>query len=405
MNWDYSSGPVKTMNNYPTFCLIAGEPSGDRLGAALMQGLQKELDGKVNFIGVGGPNMAEMGLDSLFPMEELSIMGLVEVLPKLFSLLKRVQQTADYAVQNTPIALITIDSPDFCLRVAKMVKILSDDIPVIHYVAPSVWAWRPKRADKMARYVDHVLALLPFEPPYMEAAGMSCDFVGHPVVAERQATTGEITQFREAHNVRDGQILVTVLPGSRKGEVARLGPIFKDVIGLLRTDIPDITVIIPAVRTRVQDLLELFVSEKVIILDPDGISAEDNEHRKRVCFAASEGALAASGTVSLELAAAGTPMIIAYKMNPVTTVLIKWLTLISTATLVNLVSKKQAVPEYLAADCTAEKIYPAFKNLLTKDGSADMQINAANETMDLLGRGQEAPGLRAARSVLAYIQK
>ncbi|EEW25102.1 lipid-A-disaccharide synthase, partial [Rhodobacter ferrooxidans] len=169
------------------FFLIAGEPSGDRLGAALMAGL-KALSPGVQFAGVGGPAMQAEGLQSLFPMQELSVMGIAEVLPKYFALKRRISQAAKAALDYGPAALITIDSPDFCLRVAALVKRGNPRLRTMHYVAPSVWAWRPGRALKMGRVINHVLALLPFEPPYMTAAGMTCDFVGHPVVAEPLAS-------------------------------------------------------------------------------------------------------------------------------------------------------------------------------------------------------------------------
>ncbi len=189
--------------------LIAGEPSGDRLGAALMAGLKHLTE--VEFHGVGGPLMQAEGMTSLFPMEELSIMGLVEVLPKYFHLKRRIQQTAEAALALSPAAVITIDSPDFCLRVADIIKQTRLAQRTIHYVAPSVWAWRPHRATKMAKVIDHVMALLPFEPPYMTAAGMSCDFVGHPVVAEPVATEVERQTMDGPHP------LILALPGSRRG--------------------------------------------------------------------------------------------------------------------------------------------------------------------------------------------
>ena len=173
--------------------LIAGEPSGDRLGAALMAGLRQLAPG-VAFRGVAGPLMQGQGMQSLFPMEELSVMGLAEILPRYFDLKRRIRQTAEAVLAEDPDVLITIDSPDFCLRVARLVKAASD-IRVVHYVAPTVWAWRPGRAAKMARHVDQVLALFPFEPPYMEAAGMDCDFVGHPVAADPPVTPAEIAGF------------------------------------------------------------------------------------------------------------------------------------------------------------------------------------------------------------------
>jgi lipid-A-disaccharide synthase len=214
--------------------LIAGEPSGDRLGAALMAGLQSL--GPVKFTGIGGPLMQAQGMESLFPMEELSVMGIAEVLPKYFHLKRRIRQAAEAALASGAEALVTIDSPDFCLRVAAIVKAARPEFRTIHYVAPSVWAWRPGRAARMARVIDHVLALLPFEPPYMTAAGMTCDFVGHPVVAEPLASAAERAAF-----AGQGPLLLA-LPGSRRGEVTRLAPVFGAVVGRLKARHPDLRV-------------------------------------------------------------------------------------------------------------------------------------------------------------------
>ncbi|RDW11786.1 lipid-A-disaccharide synthase, partial [Paracoccus thiocyanatus] len=189
------------------FFLIAGEPSGDNLGGALMAGL-KSLDPAARFMGVGGPAMAAQGLESRFPMEELSLMGIWEVLPKYRALKARIAQTARAVAEARPDALITIDSPDFCLRVARQARALHPGLRTIHYVAPSVWAWRPGRAGKMAEVVDHVLAILPFEPPLMRAAGMSCDFVGHPIVAEPVAGAAEAAAFRDRHGIAPDATLV-----------------------------------------------------------------------------------------------------------------------------------------------------------------------------------------------------
>ncbi|NNE86842.1 MAG: lipid-A-disaccharide synthase, partial [Silicimonas sp.] len=199
--------------------LLAGEPSGDKLGAALMAGL-KELAPDIEFKGVAGPLMQAEGMQSLFPMSELSVMGIAEVLPKYPALRRRLNLTAQDVISWQPDALLTIDSPDFSLRLAKLVKAEST-IRTIHYVAPSVWAWRPGRAGKMSKSIDHVLALLPFEPPYMEAAGMRCDFVGHPVVAEPVASDAEVAAFRTRHAIGAAPVILA-LPGSRRSEVGRL---------------------------------------------------------------------------------------------------------------------------------------------------------------------------------------
>lgn len=373
--------------------LIAGEPSGDRLGGALMQGL-KELCPEVQFEGVGGPLMQAEGMESLFPMDELSVMGIAEVLPKYRHLKRRMHQTADAVVAARPDVLITIDSPDFCLRVAKEVKAKSA-IRIVHYVAPSVWAWRPKRAEKMARVVDQVLALLPFEPPYMEAVGLRCDFVGHPVVSEPIARDAEVAAFRAAHGVGDAPVLLA-LPGSRRGEVSRLMPGFGAAIARLAEARPDIRVVLPAagpVVELVQDLARGWAVAP-IILDP---GAAGGREAKRAAFRAADVALAASGTVSLELAANATPMVIAYDMSWLSWQIMSRAALIDTVTLVNLVSETRVVPEFLGPAFKPEKIAEALLNVLDHPA---LQQDAMAATMDRLGLGAEAPGLRAARAVL-----
>lgn len=370
-----------------TFFLIAGEPSGDSLGAALMAGL-KTLHPDVRFQGVGGPLMQAEGLTSLYPMQELSLMGVAEVLPKAVPLLRRVRETAEAALAASPAALITIDSPDFCLRVAKKVKAAKPHLRTIHYVAPSVWAWRPGRAAKMAKVIDHVLALLPFEPPWMTAAGMTCDFVGHPVVSEPLASPQE-------RAVWDGpRPLVLALPGSRRGEITRLAPRFGAALGLLAQDHPGLRVALPtlaSIEPHVRDLTRAWPIRPEIITDPAA---------RRGAFAAADVALAASGTVSLQLAANGVPMVIGYDMNPISMWLARRLVKSGTVTLVNLVSDTRAVPELLGHDCTPEALARTLRATLNDPQS---QRSAMALTMDRLGRGGEPPGLRAARSVLAHL--
>ncbi|MDP3959490.1 MAG: lipid-A-disaccharide synthase [Pseudorhodobacter sp.] len=371
--------------------LIAGEPSGDRLGAALMAGLRVLVPG-VEFQGVGGPLMQAGGMESLFPMAELSVMGIAEVAPKYFALKRRIRQAADAALAFDPAALITIDSPDFCLRVARIVKRARPGLRTIHYVAPSVWAWRPGRAAKMARVIDHVLALLPFEPPLMTAAGMSCDFVGHPVVAEALASPAQAQALR-----RGPGPVILALPGSRRGEVTRLAPVFGAVLARVKAVQPGAQVLLPtlaSVADLVRDLTADWSIAPQIITDTVG---------KRAAFAAADVALAASGTVSLELAANSVPMVIAYDMHPLSMWLMQRMALTDTVTLVNLVSQTRVVPDFLGKRCRPELIAPALLGLL--DGSARAaQIAAMAVTMQRLGRGGEAPGFRAARSVLAVIR-
>jgi len=378
--------------------LVAGEVSGDKLGATFMAGL-RQLKPNVTFEGVGGDLMEAKGLQSLFPMDELSVMGLVEILPKYFHFKRRIKQTAKAVINARPDVLVTIDSPEFSMRVAKLVKKWSS-IRTVHYVAPSVWAWRPKRAEKMAHHIDHVLALLPFEPPYMEAAGMSCDFVGHPVVSEPQASESDAAAFRLKFGIGDSPLLM-VLPGSRKSEVTRLSPIFASVLQEACFQFEDLKIVLPAARP-VAGLVETLVkswhlSAEVLVLDPRDYSQEDGLSLKRAAFKAADLALAASGTVSLELAAAGTPMVIAYDMNPLSRFLISRMLRVDTANLVSLVSETRVIPEFLGKDCQPEFIAPAVIETLNNPSP---QISAMRITMERLGSGGEDPGMRAAKAVL-----
>jgi lipid-A-disaccharide synthase len=375
--------------------LIAGEPSGDALGQALMQGL-KTLVPEVEFLGIGGPRMCGEGMTSLFPMDELSVMGLAEILPKYFHLKRRIRESAEAVIAARPDVLITIDSPDFCLRVARLVKAAAP-IRTVHYVAPTVWAWRPGRAQKMAAMIDHVLALFPFEPPLMQAAGMECDFVGHPIATQPRATKAEADAFRAAHGIDDAP-LALLLPGSRRGEVSRIAPVLADTLARLSSEVPGLRAVLPAagpVTPMLKDMLPDWPVQP-ILLDP----AETDDATKRAAFHAADVAVAASGTVSLELAAARTPMVIAYRMHPITFAIMQRMILTDTVTLVNLVADSRTVPEFLGPDCRADLIAPAARALLD-DPTAQGEAMAL--TMACLGEGGEDPGLRAARAVLSRL--
>lgn len=376
--------------------LIAGEASGDRLGAALMSGL-RDLSPEVRFSGIGGPDMALAGLHSLFPYDELALMGLVEVLPKAMNLTRRIRQTVEALLDDPPDAVVTIDSPGFCLRVLRRLRAVRPGIPTVHYVAPQVWAWKPGRAVKMAPLVDHVLALLPFEPPYMQRAGMSCDFVGHPVVAQPVATSAAVEAFRSRHAIQGPAALF--LPGSRQGEVARLGSRFGAVAHRLHAAHPGVRLILPTLPTRAAQVRALVADWPGAPLVLDGSEPAEN----RAAFAAADVALAASGTVSLDLAAHAVPMVIAYDFNAVSRFLAKRLALVDTVTLVNLVSETRSIPEFLLDNCRADLIAPALIDLLTNESARAAQRAAMTLTMQRLGQGGESPGLRAARSVLDFL--
>ena len=381
--------------------IIAGEASGDKLGTEMMKGLQHLAGDKVQFSGVGGAGMIGQGLASLFPMDQISIMGVGEILSQYRALNRYIQQTVEAVLQFQPDVLITIDLPEFNLRVARQVKARSS-IRTVHYVAPTVWAWRPKRAAKMAPYIDQVLALFPFEPPYMRAAGMQCEFVGHPVVTDPQATPCEVAAFRKAHDI-DGAPLLLVLPGSRRSEVLRLLPVFGATVTALVQQHPALRVVVPtvsAVAGQVQSAVTGWPGQP-IVLAPQTQAAQalhSGHSDKRAAFAAADVSLAASGTVSLELAAAATPMVIAYDMAWLSRQIIGRMLRVDTVTLVNLVSETRVVPEFIGANCRPDKIVPALAALLSHP---EAQHNAMQSTMTKLGQGGTNPGIRAAQATLS----
>lgn len=377
--------------------VVAGEPSGDILGGALMTGL-RQLASDVSFDGVGGPMMQAQGLTSRFDMAELTVMGIAEVLPKYRHLKRRIAQTAHAVIETRPDVLITIDSPDFSLRVAKSVK-AAIDIRTVHYVAPTVWAWRPGRAKRMAQVIDHVLALFPFEPAYMTAAGMECDFVGHPVVAEPQATDVDIAAFRVKYGLEDAAPLVLALPGSRRGEVGRMGPVFGAALGQIATQHPGMRVVLPAagaVADVVQDQVRGWPLQPVV-LDPREMPLEAGLAEKRAAFRAADVALATSGTVALELAASETPMVSAFDLHWLSRAIISRMVTTDTGNLINLVSDTRVIPEVIGKDMTAGNVVNTMETLLA---DPTQQLCAMRETMQRLGRGDEDPGLRAAQAIL-----
>ena len=342
--------------------IIAGEASGDFLGGQLLQSLKKLHPG-CEIAGIGGQQMQAQGLSSLFPMAEISLYGLVELVPHLFKVLKLIKQTKEALKVFKPDVLVTIDSPGFCFRIAKYAKELK--IPVVHYVAPSVWAWRPGRAEKLAKKVkiDHLLCLLPFEPPYFTCHGLPTTFVGHPVTeVELPSDTG----FRESVGISREATLVCLLPGSRKSEITKLLKIFLEAIAKLPLN-RRIEVVLPTLP-HLLPLIEPLIKDARV-----PIKIVTTTHQKWQAFMQSSIALAASGTVSLELAYAGVPQVIAYKVSKVTYWIAKWLVKAKYASLVNILNKEMVVPEYLQDQCNPEFLGKQLDNMLA-DSQYQKQI-------------------------------
>ncbi|MHC8509610.1 MAG: lipid-A-disaccharide synthase [Rhodospirillales bacterium] len=368
--------------------IIAGEPSGDLLGARVMAAL-KARSPDTAFSGVGGPAMAAEGLKSLFPMSELAVMGLAEVAPRLPNLIARITETAAAAERTSLDALITIDAPDFCFRVAKRVKTGRPEVPIVHMVAPSVWAWRPGRAKKIARFLDHVLCLLPFEPPYFEREGLAATFIGHPAV-ESGAAAADGAAFRARAHVPEGRPLLAVLPGSRGGEMVRHVPVFRKAVEQMQQSAPRLICV-----TAAPEHLAAGARRAMADWPVDLIFAE-NEADKFSAFAAADAALAASGTVSLELALAGCPAVIAYRMNPLTAAAAMRLTNVEHVSLINLAAGRRIMPEFIQRECRAQALTGAVSRLLTDPSARAEQKDAFGPALAALGLGGEPPAARAA---------
>lgn len=346
----------------PLVYLVAGEPSGDILGARLMRALKDRTRGRVRFAGVGGESMAEEGLVSLFPQADIAVMGLAEVVPKIPTVLRRVRAVADDVIAKRPAVVVTIDSLGFNGRVAKALIARKSRIPRVHYVAPMVWVWKPGRARKIARIFDHLMCLLAFEPPYFIPHGLASTHVGHPVI-EGGAGQGDGHGFRTRHGIDPAAVVVCLLPGSRANEVTRMLPVLRDAAELLRARHPDLAVVIPTVAT----VADLVSAETSTWKRPPHIVRGEAERWD--AFAAADAAIATSGTVALELARARVPFVIGYRGSPISAWLARKMISIKYATLLNHISNEMIVPEFLQEACTAEALAASADRLLC-DGEA-----------------------------------
>ena len=381
----------------PLLFLVAGEPSGDSLGAALMSALVEERRGEIGFAGVGGPAMARHGLRSLFPMSDLAVMGLVEVLPKIPRLARRLAATASAVRELRPDLVVTIDSQEFSARLAR--RLAPAPCPVVHYVAPTVWAWKPWRARRLACVVDRVLLLFPFERPFWEAVGLDAVEVGHPVV---ETAVRDERRAVDRARLLDGAAgpLLAVLPGSRRGEVRRHGPLFRDAVAALARQLPGLAVVLPTVENVARELRRQAAGWPLPVRVVEGGAGE-----RLAAMAASDAALALSGTVALELAVAGTPHVVAFRAHPVNAAIVRRMLKVDRVSPVNLVAGRDVTPELLQEHCTAPRLARALHRILADDGAAERQRLAMNGVVEALGRGGAAPSRRAARAVLEMLER
>jgi lipid-A-disaccharide synthase len=372
--------------------LIATEESGDRLGSSLMKALRQRLDDDVRFEGVGGQSMAREGLVSLFPIEYLSIMGFTAVVKQLPSILRRIRDTADAVIAAAPDMLVIIDSPDFTHRVARRVRARRPAVPIVDYVSPSVWAWRSGRARAMRSYVDHVLALLPFEPEeYRRLGGPPCTYVGHPLIEQIGMLRPDA---RERHRREAPPPTLLVLPGSRRSEIRHHMSVFGDTVGALQLRTPGIEVILPTMPHLVGEITTAVASWP---LRPQVVVGESE---KRAAFRVARAALAKSGTVTLELALAGVPMVTAYRGGAVEAWIAQRVVRLASVILANLVIGENVIPEFLQGDCVPDKLAAALHDVLGETSLRRRQLEAFSKLDAIMMTGQQSPSARAADIVL-----
>jgi lipid-A-disaccharide synthase len=368
--------------------IIAGEASGDNIAAKLMHELKAERHDVV-FYGIGGEKMQKIGMNSLFSANELSVMGFFEIIPHLVKIWFLLRKTVADIIKIEPDIVITIDSPGFCFRVAKAIK-NKTSAKLIHYVAPTVWAYKPERAKKIAKIYDQLLVILPFEPEYFTKEGLETNFVGYPALEDLHVCAKEF--FRYKFNVPKGDLLLCLAPGSRKQEVKALLPIFLDAANLLSKSLEQkITIAIPASGHLVH-LVESFTkgNSNIILVE---------EKDKQDLFSSADLALTKSGTITTELGFYGIPMVVAYKINWLTHFLIKRLIKIEFATIINLLANKEVIPELLQKKCTAENLAKQLEHL-TNPKHRQEQLNGISVSLEKLNPSNKSPSRVAAEKIL-----
>jgi lipid-A-disaccharide synthase len=376
--------------------LICGEPSGDQLGAQLMAGLRKLAGNDLVMTGVGGPAMAREGLKSLFLLETTAVMGLREVVPAIPAILRRVQEAVAFALETRPDAVVLIDSPDFTHRIARALKKTDPSIRTVNYVAPQVWASRPYRAKAMARYFDLVLALFPFEVPFFETYGLKAVFTGHPVIERTKFITGGAALRARLGIAPDAPLLV-MLPGSRTSEIRQMFSTSRATVEILARKIPGLVTLLPTVphvAGRVKERAGHW---------PTPLHIVETEADKFAAFDAADVALAASGTVTAELALSRTPSVVFYRVGGLTYALANWLYISRFFALPNIVLDREAVPEFKQEKARPDVLAAEVEKLFRDPESYAAQVRAMDEFATSLGEGKEAPSLRAARVLLDFI--
>ncbi len=378
--------------------IVVGEPSGDELGAQLIAALNKLGGGRISITGVGGQSMMAQGMKPLFTIGATSVMGLREVVPRIPAILRRVREASDFALKTHPDVLVIIDSPDFTHRIARRMKHLDPSIPIINYAPPQVWASRSYRAKRMARYIDAVITFFPFEGEFFQRFGIPVYCCGYPVI-ERAGRIQGGAAFRKTHGIAPDAPVLAVLPGSCRNEIRFILPPFRHAVEILARDMPELISVMPTVG-QVADLVR-----SAAALWPTPVHVLETDADRFAAFDAADAALAASGTVTTELALARTPMVMGYRFGWFSYLLARPLIHVPHFVLINLVLQRRAVPEFFQSACTAEALATAVRTLLHDSDARVAQLRDLDTAIQAFGAGDEAPSLRAARAILTIARK
>ncbi len=376
--------------------VIAAEPSGDRLGARLIAALNESEGGDIRISGVGGPQMQKQGVQSLVPIDDLAVMGLAQVAPVVFKALSKVDKIIRAAMETRPDAVVLVDSSGFTDRIGAGLRKRNFPGKIIKYVAPQVWASRPYRVQKIAKFLDHVLTLYPFEPAYFERENLSATFVGHPLT-EEGTDKADPQEFLQRYGIEDDALRLCVLPGSRSNEISFLLPVFRDTVARLAKSFPALHLILP-ITSNVAERVKTEVSSW-----PAPATFVENEEDKYAAFRASRAALAASGTVTLELAMNGVPLVVAYKVGWLTSTIFRPFILSKHICILNILAEKRIVPEFIQEECHPHLLANALSVLLQNDMAHSNQVASITEAFNQLRDNRERPSARAAKAVLAVI--
>ena len=374
--------------------IIAGEASGDQIGADLIYQLKKLNKNPIKFVGIGGPKMIKEGLNPIFDMSEISVMGILEVVAKIYKIIKLLKLTEKSIYLNKPNILITIDSPGFNLRIQKKVCKIKN-LKKIHYVAPTVWAWKAYRAKQMSKFLDLLLVLFPFEKKYFTSEGLNTEFVGHAGIF--RMNNDETKTITKKETIDLNNLKIAILPGSRLMEIRKLMPVFVKVAVQLTKYFNNINffiVTLPSLKNHIEKYLINVGLEYYIT---------DNLDEKYNIYSDVDCALCASGTVSLELANYRTPMVVAYKLNWMTWILVKIMVKINTASIVNIILDKKIIPEYFQGRASVENLTFAIKNLIIEDNIRNKQVQGLDEAIKCVINNTQDPSYLAAKAIMKIV--